>query len=30
MALAPGVTDREMFEGVELLRTLIQNIVSVN
>jgi DNA-binding Lrp family transcriptional regulator len=30
MALAPGVTDRDMFEGVELLRTLIQNIVSVN
>jgi DNA-binding transcriptional ArsR family regulator len=30
MALTPGVTDRDMFEGVELLRTLIQNIVSVN
>jgi len=30
MALAPGVTDCEMFEGVELLRTLIQNIVTVN
>lgn len=30
MALAPGATDRDMFEGVELLRTLIQNIVSVN
>jgi hypothetical protein len=30
MALASGVTDREMFEGVALLRTLIQNIVSVN
>jgi hypothetical protein len=30
MALTPGVTERDMFEGVELLRTLIQNIVSVN
>jgi hypothetical protein len=30
MALARGVTERDMFEGVELLRTLIQNIVSVN
>jgi len=30
MALAPAVSDRDMFEGVELLRTLIQNIVSVN
>jgi hypothetical protein len=30
MALAPGVTELEMFEGVELLRTLIQDIVTVN
>jgi hypothetical protein len=30
MALTPGVTEHDMFEGVELLRTLIQNIVSVN
>ena len=30
MALAPEVSEREMFEGVELLRTLIQNIVTVN
>jgi hypothetical protein len=30
MALARGVSERDMFEGVELLRTLIQNIVSVN
>ena len=30
MALAPGATDRDMFEGVELLRALIQNIVKVN
>jgi hypothetical protein len=28
MALAPGVTERDMFEGVWLLRTLIQNIVT--
>lgn len=30
MALAPAVSDRDMFEGVELLRTLIQDIVNVN
>jgi Iron-containing redox enzyme len=30
MALAPGVTERDMFEGVGLLRTLIENIVTVN
>ncbi len=30
MALAPGVTERDMFEGVWLLRTLIQNIVTAN
>jgi len=30
MALAPAVSDRDMFEGVELLRTLIQDIVNAN
>jgi Iron-containing redox enzyme len=30
MALAPGVTERDMFEGVGLLRALIQNIVDVD
>jgi len=30
MALAPDVTDRDMFEGVELLRTLIQDIANAN
>jgi hypothetical protein len=30
MAIARGLPDRDMFEGVELLRTLIQNIVRNN
>jgi hypothetical protein len=30
MALDPWVPEQEMFEGVELLRTLIQNIVVIN
>jgi len=30
MALAPAVSDRDMFEGVELLRTLIQDIANAN
>jgi Iron-containing redox enzyme len=30
LALTPSVSEKEMFEGVALLRTLIQNIVSTN
>ena len=30
MALVPPMPEQEMFEGVELLRTLIQNIVVNN